>query len=87
MLEAMASGLPIIASELAAHRDFIQHRQTCWLTESREDFANALIQLEDHQLNESIGQAARNWTRQEVGSWDDCAARYSALYARLMESP
>lgn len=87
MLEAMASGLPIIASELAAHRDFIQHRQTGWLTESREDFANALIQLEDHQLNESIGQAARNWTRQEVGSWDDCAARYSALYARLMESP
>jgi len=85
MLEAMASGLPIIASNLAAHRDFVQHRQTGWLTESRQDFANALTQLEGPELNESIGQAARSWALHEVGSWDDCAARYAALYESLLE--
>ena len=85
MLEAMASGLPIIASDLAAHRDFIQHQQTGWITQSRQDFANALTQLEDRSLNESISQAARSWALQDVGTWDDCATRYTTLYASLLE--
>ena len=85
MLEAMASGLPIIASNLAAHRDFIQHGQTGWLIESQQDFANALTQLGGRELNESIGQAARSWALQEVGTWDDCATRYTALYASLLK--
>ncbi len=85
MLEAMASGLPIIASNLAAHRDFVQHRQTGWLTESQQDFANALTQLEGSELNESIGQAARSWALQEVGTWEDCATLYTTLYKSLLE--
>nr|WP_315488775.1 glycosyltransferase family 4 protein [uncultured Rhodoferax sp.] len=85
MLEAMAAGLPIIASDLPAHSDFIAHLKTGWLTESQQDFANALSQLEKPALNTAIGQVARRWAADEIGTWDDCAARYCQLYASAME--
>lgn len=85
MLEAMAAGLPIIASDLAAHRDIIQHRETGWLTASSQDFGHALEQLEQQETNRLVGQRARTWARQQFGNWDDCAARYVSLYSRLLE--
>jgi glycosyltransferase involved in cell wall biosynthesis len=85
MLEAMASGLPVIASELPAHHDLIAHRRTGWLAGSAGDFSNALTELEDPIRNRAVGDAARIWTRKEIGTWDDCAARYAGLYARLLE--
>jgi len=85
ILEAMASGLPVIASDLVAHRDVIQHRRTGWLASSPRDFRNALDTLEQPEPNRAIGLAAQTWIRQEIGSWDDCAARYAALYARVLE--
>jgi glycosyltransferase involved in cell wall biosynthesis len=85
MLEAMASGLPVIASDLPAHRDIIQHRQTGWLTTSSEDFGTALTQMEQSYQNRLIGQAARTWMKQAIGTWDDCSARYALLYAQLLE--
>ena len=84
MLEAMAAGLPIIASDLPAHRDFIDHMQTGWLVDTQPSFADALLQLEQPALNATIGQAARQWARKSVGTWDDCAARYCVLYASLV---
>ena len=84
MLEAMAAGLPIIASDLPAHRDFIDHMQTGWLTDSQLDFANALQQLERPALNTAIGRAACEWARRDIGTWDECAARYCALYTSLL---
>jgi glycosyltransferase involved in cell wall biosynthesis len=86
MLEAMASGLPLIASDLPAHRDIIHHRQTGWLTASRKDFGNALTHMEQPGHNRQIGEAARTWAKQDMGTWDDCAARYAVLYAKLLGS-
>ena len=39
MLEAMAAKLPIIASDIAAHRDMIKHRQTGWIAKTKERFS------------------------------------------------
>jgi glycosyltransferase involved in cell wall biosynthesis len=86
MLEAMAAGLPIIASDLPAHRDFLQHKQTGWLAKSREDFSQALTYMEQAEHNHVIGAAAQLWARQNIGTWDDCAARYAALYAKLLKA-
>ena len=83
MLEAMAAGLPIIASRLPAHEDLLQHQQTGWLCESPAGLGSALATLEDATTNQRIGAAARTWVREAVGTWDDCAARYSALYRQL----
>lgn len=85
MLEAMAAGLPIIASDMPAHRDFLQHRHTGELVSSREELAAALAQLEVPDNNQQMGQAARAWVKADIGDWDDCAARYLAAFDELGE--
>lgn len=83
MLEAMAAGLPIVASDLPAHRDFLQHEKTGLLVSSAEGLAWALERLEEPQANAAMGEAARHWARKAVGTWDDCAQRYRAVYEQL----
>ena len=83
MLEAMAAGLPIIASRLPAHEDLLRHRETGWLCGQASDVGDALEVLEDPNINMAIGLCARQWARREIGTWDDCAARYVKLYQDL----
>lgn len=85
MLEAMAAGLPVIASNLSAHRDIIRHRQTGWLVDSADEFREALAMLEIPGHNQETGNAARAWIKANIGTWDDCAARYVSAYQRLLE--
>lgn len=84
MLEAMASGLPIIASDLPAHRDIIRHGETGFLVSSREDLHTALNYLSDPENNRKIGAAAREVAIASYGTWEDCASRYQTAYARLI---
>ena len=85
MLEAMAAGLPVLASNLPAHRDMVQHRQTGWLAANRDELCQGLEWLEDAQNNRQTGQAARKWVKDVVGTWDDCAGRYAVAYQSLLE--
>ena len=86
MLEAMAAGLPVVASDLAAHRDFVRQGETGLIVGSREEFSAALRRLESPDENRRIGAAARAWVREHIGIWDDCARRYVALYRQLAGS-
>ena len=83
MLEAMAAGLPVIASDLPAHSDFIQHEKTGLLVKDRKELSQALDKLDDMDINQAIGEEASLWVKQDIGDWDDCAARYIALYQEL----
>ena len=85
ILEAMAAGLPVLASDLPAHRNIVQHRQTGWLAASRDELNEGLDWLEDSSRNEATGQAARKWVIDSVGTWDDCAGRYAEAYRQLLE--
>lgn len=85
MLEAMAAGLPVVASNLSAHCDIIQHHQTGWLVESPAEFHEALIFLENPDHNQTTGEAARAWIKANIGTWDDCAGHYISAYHRLLE--
>jgi glycosyltransferase involved in cell wall biosynthesis len=85
LLEAMATGLPVIASDLPAHRDFVQHGDTGWLADSAAAFAEGLDQLETPEINHRMGTAARQHIHNTIGDWDDCASRYSAAYRDLLE--
>lgn len=84
MLEAMAAGLPVIASDLPAHRDFVRHRETGWLVQERSQLEEALTVLEDMPANRRVGEEARRCIKETIGDWDDCADRYAALYQRLV---
>jgi glycosyltransferase involved in cell wall biosynthesis len=85
MLEAMAAGVPVVASNLVAHRDIIRHRQTGWLVDSTDEFREALAYLEIRNHNQTTGEAARNWIKANIGTWDDCAERYVSAYHCLLE--
>lgn len=85
MLEAMAAGLPIIASQLPAHTDIIRGGDNGYICRRMDEVGAALDRLDDHSLNVEMGRRAREWVRTEIGTWDDCAARYAALYHALLD--
>lgn len=85
MLEAMAAGLPIIASSLPAHTDVLEHGATGWLCHDAADVGNALNALDDGATNRAMGQRARQWVQSEIGTWDDCAQRYANAYRDLLD--
>ena len=85
MLEAMAAGLPIIASDLPAHNDFITHRQTGWLADSNKSFDAGVQWLSVPENNRKIAKNTHDWVKQEIGTWDDCAKRYVQIYQMLMD--
>lgn len=85
MLEAMAAGLPILASAQPAHEDLIAHRQTGWICRTEQDFEEGLASLEDAAHGQRMGMHARVAARERFGDWDDCAKRYADLYAALQE--
>ena len=85
MLEAMAAGLPILASRLPAHEDLIAHGGTGWICDDAAGLADGIRWIEDMQHNHDIGTHARQVARARFGDWDDCACRYAAQYARLLQ--
>lgn len=84
MLEAMAAGLPIIASDMPAHSGLVEHGVTGLLCRDSADYSDAIGQLEVASTNSAYGEASRSWVLREIGTWDDCAGRYTALYRQLM---
>jgi len=85
MIEAMAAGLPILATDLPAHRDLLADGRTGCLVRTRDELARMLDFLNDPQENLRIGKAAQNWVRETVGTWDDCAERFVTAYSDILE--
>ena len=84
MLEAMASGLPIVASDMPAHASIVENRRSGRLCDSQDAYLEAIRQLEDPAINAQYGAAARAWARDDFGTWDDCAGRYVDIYKSLL---
>ena len=85
ILEAMASGLPVIASDLPAHRDVIRHGETGWLVSSQKEFQEALSWLKNRENNLQMGNRATAWVLENIGTWDDCAERYMKAYQAVVK--
>lgn len=85
MLEAMAAGLPMIASNMPAHKSIVRHKETGMIISTHSDYVDALNRMEDLNLNLALGKSAKAWIKDEVGTWDDSADRYSKIYRQLKE--
>ena len=85
MLEAMAAGLPVIASDMPAHRDIIKHGESGWIVSTPQDLKNAIFFFNTREAVIRAGESARSWVLKNIGTWDDCAVRYITAYQDLLE--
>lgn len=84
MLEAMAAGVPVIASKLPAHQDVIEDGVNGILVDSPESLQAGIRQLSEYPNNYAMGIAGKNWVRSNPGTWHDCAERYLSAYETLL---
>jgi glycosyltransferase involved in cell wall biosynthesis len=86
MLEAMACGLPVLATSVGGAPDVIRHHESGYLVppEDREALQRGLeTLLEDRALRFSLGTNARQRILAEF-SLDSVAKRLAALYQKLL---
>jgi glycosyltransferase involved in cell wall biosynthesis len=84
ILEAMAAGLPVIASDIPAHRNLLERTIGGRLVSDREMFCQALEEISQPQVNQSCSNEARDFIMKEHGTWGCCAKRYEQLYQLLV---
>jgi glycosyltransferase involved in cell wall biosynthesis len=85
LLEAMAHGLPCIATDIPGNADLIRDRETGLLvrTGDADALARAMLELAaDPALRERLGRAARTLVEERF-DMGVIAARYAALYREL----
>jgi glycosyltransferase involved in cell wall biosynthesis len=84
ILEAMAAGLPIIASDMPAHRDVVKHRYNGWIVSKAKDLKDAITFFNNREAVHRAGESARSWVLKNIGTWNDCAGRYITAYYDLL---
>jgi L-malate glycosyltransferase len=87
LLEAMASGLPVIASKVGGIPELIQENIEGLLFESdsKDDLKEKLNKLiKDNQLQKFLGKNAQNKIATHYGSWKNQAEKLLALYKQLL---
>jgi len=80
LMEAMAAGIPVIVSGISAHRDLITHKETGLIVDSAETFRSAIDELKQVDSRNALSANARQWVKNEMGTWEDCAQRYFHIY-------
>ena len=79
-LEAMSSGLPVIATDAAGLRDLVVHGETGYLTQSEDDLARDMAELyRDPRARLRLGHASRARVLDEF-SVEKSVASYLRLY-------
>lgn len=85
LLEAMARGIPVVASDIAPNAALIDHGESGWLfpVSDSEGLADVLIAvLDDAELLRSVGLEGRRIAAERFGI-DRVADRYAQLYRGL----
>jgi glycosyltransferase involved in cell wall biosynthesis len=86
VMEAMAAALPVVASDIPAHRAFIRSGDSGFLTHDSVEFAGKISELlGDPVLASKIGHAGQSVVREEF-TFDRVAERYLAQYRGMLSS-
>lgn len=86
LLEAMAAGLPVVASNVGGNKDVITHQQSGFLVDWEDPklCARMLMTLcSDRALRQRMGNAARRQIR--AFAMGDVAERYHSLYRAVLQ--
>ncbi len=84
-LEALASGVPVVAMKSGGVRDIVTHSQTGMLANSDAEFEDFLRRLiEDGSYRAALGRGARKYAEKKTWehSFDDLESGYLALVRR-----
>ena len=87
LLEAMASGLPVIASNIEGVRELIQDGKTGLLfdVDNPEQLAKQIeLLIEDPNARGMLGQGGRNFIIENDLKWNNTAARYTSIYKEIL---
>ena len=85
IMEAMAVGVPVIATDIAGSREMISHKKNGWLVAPADpsSLANAICELmENTELRQQISQAGKQSVKQY--SIQEIAKSYKNLYDSLL---
>lgn len=88
VLEGMAAGKPIVASNIAGFPDVIGHGESGLLVPEKDStaIANAVVQLAgDAALRERLGAQGRIQVHENL-NWDNVARRFVRVYERVLFS-
>lgn len=88
LMEAMASGLAIVSSDIGGVKPLIKHKETGLLFESenREDLTRQIVRLlESSEKRSELGYKARKLMKKEY-SFETISSDYMALYTRLTKT-
>ena len=84
VLEAMAAGLPVVASDIPPHREVLEDGVTGFIRTNPEAMAEAVSSLvRDPGLRRRLGDTARKHVRANY-SQERCGERYMALYHEMV---
>lgn len=65
VIEAMAAGLPVVATNVVGNRDLVRNGENGWLAEDRDDFLARLVPLiEDPAARRALGEQARAFAQE-----------------------
>ena len=87
IMEAMACGLPVVASDNRGHRELVHHDENGWIVPVKDErrMADCIIRLaQDDALGIQAGKAGRRMIEQQY-SIERVAADLSKIYTQLME--
>jgi len=87
LVEAMASGLPVVAADIPGVGEIVSHRQTGLLFSvgDHRDLAKQLQELDRHPgLGQQLAAAARQWVRDQGLTWQAAGLHYAGLYREVI---
>ena len=87
MLEALASGLPLVATDTGGTKELLEDGQNGFIIKMKDsgDLASKLeTLLKDENLRKKMGEESRK--KAQNMSWEKVAGKYTDLYCRIGES-
>ena len=85
VMEAMASGLPVITNKVGAVAEIIDNGKDGFIASNQNDYQNILLKLmNDFGLRKEIGAAARKKIKNKF-SWEIVLPKWIELYKKLLK--